>query len=262
MQPTLDFVKQLALKAGQILQSFVGKDLHIQHKSRTDLVTGADHAAEAYLIQTIREKFPEHAINAEESGELAGDVEHQWFIDPLDGTLNYAHGIPVYSVSIGYAIKNQMQLGVIYDPTRDEIFSAEHGKGAALNGQPIHVSGFMELVDCMLATGFPPDMFDTLSDNMAFFRAFRKGSQSIRRMGSAALDIAYVAAGRFDGYWKTDVFPWDVAAGGLIVREAGGVVTTLNGEPDYIKMPISLVCANPVIHAKMMAVLESVRASQ
>ena len=178
MQPTLDFVKQLALKAGQILQSFVGKDLHIQHKSRTDLVTGADHAAEAYLIQTIRENFPDHAINAEESGELAGDVEHQWFIDPLDGTLNYAHGIPVYSVSIGYAIKNQMQLGVVYDPTRDEIFSAEYGKGAALNGQSIHVSGFTALVDCMLATGFPPDMFDTPSDNMAYFRAFRKGSRA------------------------------------------------------------------------------------
>lgn len=262
MQPTLDFVTQLALKAGQILQSFVGKDLHIQHKSRTDLVTEADHAAEAYLIQNIQEKFPNHAINAEESGELAGDVEHQWFIDPLDGTLNYAHAIPVYSVSIGYACKGQMQLGVVYDPTRGEVFSAERGKGAVLNGNPIHVSGFTNLVDCMLATGFPPDMFDTLSDNMAYFRAFRKGSQSIRRMGSAALDIVYVAAGRIDGYWKTDLYPWDVAAGGLIVREAGGVVTSLNGDPDYLQMPISLVCANPVIHAKMMAVIEAVRTSQ
>jgi myo-inositol-1(or 4)-monophosphatase len=259
MQPTLEYIQQIASQAGEILQSFVGEKFTMQHKSRTDLVTEADHAAERYLIDAIRQGFPDHAINAEEAGVLAGTPDHQWFIDPLDGTLNFAHGIPVYTVSVGYAIQGEMTLGVVYDPTRNEMFAAEQGKGATLNGNPIQVSEHTVLVDCMLATGFPPDMFDVLSDNMAYFSAFRRHSQSIRRMGSAALDIVYVACGRFDGYWKTDVFPWDVAAGGLIVREAGGVVTDMLGKPDFMKEPISLVCANPVIHAKMIEVMEGVR---
>jgi len=233
----------------------------MQHKSRTDLVTEADKAAESYLIDAIRQGFPDHAINTEESGELSGTPDHQWYIDPLDGTLNFAHGIPVYTVSVGYAFQGEMTLGAVYDPTRDEMFSAELGKGATLNGKTIHVSKHSDLVDCMLATGFPPDLFVTLSDNTAYFREFRKLSQSIRRMGSAALDLVYVACGRFDGYWKTDLFPWDVAAGGLIVREAGGLVTDLMGSPDYIKQPNSMVCANPTIHALMMDVLEGVRSA-
>ncbi len=261
MQPTLAYIQQIALQAGEILQSFVGENFSRQHKSRTDLVTEADEAAEKYLIDAIRQGFPDHAINAEESGQLTGTPEHQWYLDPLDGTLNFAHGIPVYTVSVGYAFQGEMTLGVVYDPTRNEMFSAERGNGATLNGKAIHVSKHTDLVDCMLATGFPPDLFETLSDNTAYFREFRKLSQSIRRMGSAALDIAYVACGRLDGYWKTDLFPWDVAAGALIVQEAGGVVTDLLGKPDYIQEPISLVCANPTIHAKMMDVLEGVRAA-
>jgi myo-inositol-1(or 4)-monophosphatase len=262
MQPTLDYVQQIALCAGKILVRISGEDLDIQHKTRTDLVTRADHEAEAYLIDAIRQGFPDHAINAEESGELHGNAEHQWYIDPLDGTLNYAHGVPFYSVSVAYAYQGKMMLAVVYDPVREELFSAEYGKGAALSGTPIHVSGYTDLIDCMLSTGFPPDMGDQFSDDMAYFRAFRKRSQSIRRMGSAALDLAYVACGRFDGYWKTDLYPWDAAAGALIAQEAGAIVTDLDNQPGFMNMPISLVCANPKIHAEMIKVLEEVRNRQ
>jgi len=262
MQPTLDYVQQIALDAGDILTSISGEEMDIQHKTRTDLVTRADHEAEAYLIDAIRQGFPDHAINAEEAGELQGNTEHQWYIDPLDGTLNYAHGIPFYSVSVAYATQGDMLLGVVYDPVREELFSAEYGKGAMLNGAPIHVSGYTDLIDCMLSTGFPPDMGDQLSDDMAYFREFRKRSQSIRRMGSAALDLAYVACGRFDGYWKTDLYPWDAAAGALIAQEAGAIVTDLDNHPDFMKMPISLVCANPRVHAEIIKVLEDVRRRQ
>jgi myo-inositol-1(or 4)-monophosphatase len=259
MKPTLEYILEITSQAGDILQTLVGKKLDVQHKSQKDLVTQADHEAEAYLIQAIKAGFPEHAINTEESGVLAGAPEHQWYIDPLDGTLNFAHGVPFYAVSVGYAFQGEMELGVVYDPVRREFFSAQKDRGAALNGVPIQVSDHSELVDCMLATGFPPDMSFDASENLDYFRAFLQRAQTIRRMGSSALDIVYVAAGRLDGYWKTEIYPWDVAAGGLIVREAGGVVTDLYNQPDFMQEPISMVCANPVIHAKMMAVLNEVR---
>ncbi|MCB2214169.1 inositol monophosphatase [bacterium] len=255
MQPTLDFIKQIAREAGDILESFIGEDLDIRHKSRTDLVTKADHASEDYLISAIREAFQNHAINAEESGQLAGTPEHQWFIDPLDGTLNYAHGVPIYCVSIAYAHQGELVLGVIYDPTRDEMFSAERGQGAFLNDKPIHVSDFENLIDCMLVTGFPHDRWGMPNDNVINFIEFSKQTQTVRRLGSAALDIAYVAAGRLDGFWEVSINSWDVAAGGLLVREAGGLVTNLEGDPDFLKEPISIIAANPVIHSKMMPVI-------
>jgi myo-inositol-1(or 4)-monophosphatase len=259
MKPTLDFIKEIARHAGEILDSFVGEDLDVKHKSRTDLVTKADHASEQYLIETIRKSFPDHAINAEESGKWEGAAEHQWFIDPLDGTLNFAHGVPIYAVSIGYAYQGRVELGVVYDPTRKEFFSAERGKGATLNDNPMHVSGFEDLVDCMLVTGFPNDMWGTPDDNTRNFIRFSKLAQTVRRLGSAALDVVYVAAGRLDGFWEVEIFNWDVAAGGLIVREAGGVVTNLYGNEDFLKEPISIVCANPTIHAKMLEVLKEER---
>jgi myo-inositol-1(or 4)-monophosphatase len=255
MQPTLDFVKQIARQAGDILESFIGEDLDIRHKSPTDLVTKADHASEDFLISAIREGFPDHAINAEESGQLAGTPDHQWFIDPLDGTLNYAHGVPIYSVSIAYAHQGELVLGVVYDPTRNEMFSAERGQGAFLNDKPIHVSGFENLVDCMLVTGFPHDRWGMPNDNVINFIRFSKQTQTVRRLGSAALDIVYVAAGRLDGFWEVSINSWDVAAGGLIVREAGGLVTNLDGDPDFLQEPISIIAANPVIHGIMMPVI-------
>ncbi len=259
MKPTLEFITELATGAGEIIQDFVGKDLDIQHKSRTDLVTRADHASEEYLISRIREVFPDHAINAEEAGELAGVPEHQWYIDPLDGTLNYAHGLPIYSISIGYAYQGRMESGVVYDPTREEFFCAQSGKGATLNGNPIHVSYYEHLIDCILVTGFPKNVWGSPSDNTANFVQFSKKAQSVRRLGSAALDVVYVAAGRLDGFWEVTINQWDVAAGGLIVREAGGIVTNLYEESDFLNKPVSIVAANPAVHPKMLEVLKEVR---
>ncbi len=264
MQPTLDFIKEIATHAGEILQSYVGKEMNVQHKTRTDLVTRADHDSEKYLIDTIRKAFPDHAINAEESGEWEGRPEHQWYLDPLDGTLNFAHGVPFYSVSIGYAYEGEMTLGVVYDPLREEFFAAQLGQGATLNGEPIRVSEQTDLIECMLVTGFPHDaaVWGTPADNTANFYRFNTVSQTVRRLGSAALDVVYVAAGRLDGYWQVEIFQWDVAAGGLIVCEAGGVVTDIFGHHDFLAKPVSFLCANPAIHREMLRVLEEVRGEQ
>jgi len=255
MQPTLDFIKELATHAGDILIEYAQNDFDIHHKSRKDLVTSADHASEAYLIESIRKAFPTHAINAEESGELGGETDHKWFIDPLDGTVNYAHGIPFYAVSIGYAFKGEMTLGVVYDPNREECFSAESGVGATLNGEPLHVGEKTDLIECLLATGFPRDVDGTPGDNLHEFIRLNRASQAVRRMGSAALDIAYVAAGRLDGFWSVEIHQWDVAAASLMVSEAGGLVTTLTGTPDFMTPPVSILCANPTIHGIMLALL-------
>lgn len=262
MKPTLEFIKEIARQAGGILQSLNSDDLDVRHKSRTDLVTKADHASEDYLIGEIRKAFPDHTINTEESGSLAGTPDHQWFIDPLDGTLNYAHGVPIYSVSIGYAYQGQVEVGVVYDPTRDEMFSAQKDGGAYLNDKPIHTSAFEDLVDCLLVTGFPNDMWGTPDDNTANFIRFSKLSQTVRRLGSAALDVVYVAAGRLDGFWEVEINSWDVAAGCLIAQEAGCKVTNTFGDADFLKEPISIVCANSTIHAKMLKVLADIRADQ
>ena len=261
MQPTLDFIIELASQAGEILLSFVGREMHVQHKSRTDLVTQADHESEKFLIETIRGSFPHHTINAEESGELTGQSEHQWYLDPLDGTLNFAHGVPMYSISIGYAYRGEMALGVVYDPVREEFFCAQQGAGAALNGHPIRVGKETDLVECLLATGFPHNQaaWGTPADNTANFIQLNQLTQGVRRLGSAALDVAYVAAGRLDGFWQVDINQWDVAAGGLIVREAGGVATDAFGQPDFLAKPVSFLCANPTIHAEILAILDKVR---
>jgi myo-inositol-1(or 4)-monophosphatase len=261
LKPTLDFVKTIAAQAGDILQNFAG-DLNITHKSPKDFVTQADHDTEAFLIDAIQQAFPAHAIVAEESGAWEGSAEHCWYIDPLDGTLNYARGLPVYCVSIGYACQGQMELGVIYDPVRAEFFCAERGRGATLNGQPIQVASYSNLIDCMLATGFPKIEQEPEDDNIANYVRFMALAQSVRRLGSAALTIAYVAAGRLDGFWEVEVFQWDIAAGALLVQEAGGVVTDIYGEPDYLKKPPTIVGANPSIHPKILAVLAEVRAAR
>jgi myo-inositol-1(or 4)-monophosphatase len=262
VKPTLDFVQSIAAQAGEILLNFAVDDLNIELKSRRDLVTQADHASEQFLINTIRKDFPDHTIIAEESGSWAGAQDHQWYIDPLDGTLNYAHGVPIYCVSIGYACQGRMELGVVYDPTRGEFFCAERGQGATLNGKPIHVSNYTDLVDCMLVTGFPNEIEDPPDDNTTNFFRFNQLAQTVRRLGSAALDVVYVAAGRLDGFWEVSIFQWDIAAGGLIVEEAGGVVTEIHGGPDYMKRPPSILCANPVIHRKMLDVFNALHAEQ
>jgi len=252
MQPTLAYVENLARQAGAILRAGYEKDHQVSYKGVIDLVTEVDHQSEAYLLGEVQRDFPDHHIFSEESGVIQGDNGHIWYIDPLDGTVNYAHHVPIFSVSIAYASRGTVSLGAVYDPLRDEMFTAERGKGAYLNGRRIHVSSAMELQKSLLVTGFPYDAWNTKQDNFANFVKFAKLTQGVRRLGSAALDLSYVGAGRFDGFWELALKPWDVAAGGLICEEAGALVTNIVGEADYISPPQSVVSAAPGIHAQML----------
>ena len=253
--PTLADLETLAHKAGEILSAGYNQKHQVDYKSVIDPVTEIDRQSEAYLIQAILDKFPDHHILAEESGGVDGDNDHIWYIDPLDGTVNYAHNIPIFSVSIAYAYKRDLKLAAVYDPMRDEIFLAERGKGAWLNGTQIHVSETRELARSLLVTGFPYDMWDTPNDNLADFGRFTKLTQGVRRLGSAALDLCYVGAGRFEGFWEHFLQPWDVAAGGLIAEEAGAKVMNLKGGEDYLSRPVSILAAPPILYEKMRAVL-------
>ena len=189
MQLTLSYIETLARQAGAILRGGYSKEHQVDYKGVIDLVTEIDHQSEAYLLGEVQRDFPEHHILSEESGVIEGSDEHVWFIDPLDGTVNYAHHIPIFSVSIAYAFKGVLTLGAVYDPMRDEMFLAERGKGATLNGESIRVSGATELQKSLLVTGFPYDAWNTAQDNFANFVKFAKMSQGVRRLGSAALDL-------------------------------------------------------------------------
>lgn len=252
MQPTLSYIENLARKAGAILRDGYSKEHEVAYKGVIDLVTEVDHQSEAYLLGEVRRDFPSHHIFSEESGIIQGSNDHVWYIDPLDGTVNYAHQVPIFSVSIAYASNGTLTLGAVYDPMRDEMFSAERGRGARLNGRPLKVSATTELQKSLLVTGFPYDAWNTEQDNFANFVKFAKLTQGVRRLGSAALDLCYVAAGRFDGFWELALKPWDVAAGGLVCEEAGARVTNVHGEADYISPPQSVVAATPGIHARML----------
>ena len=261
MQPSLTDLKQLALRAGEILRAGYEQPIAIQRKGEADLVTEIDHASEKLILDSLRSQFPGHTINAEESGHLEGSSEHTWYIDPLDGTINYAHGIPFFCVSIAYAYRGQLTLGAIYDPLRNECFCAERGRGAWLNDSPIHVSRSANLIDSLLVTGFAniahrTPLSEVHTDNMDNFNRFMLASQGVRRLGSAALDLAYVACGRLDGYWEYGIHTWDIAAGALMVEAAGGKVTSINGNADYFVPPYPILAAPPAIHAAMLAMLE------
>ena len=267
--PTLAYIERLARQAGQILRAGYQQEHKVDYKGVIDLVTEVDRQSEDYLLGEIRRDFPDHHILSEESGGTRGE-KHQWYIDPLDGTVNYAHNIPFFSVSIGYAsngtsstspgetmsLSAGMSLAAVYDPMRDEMFTAERGKGAHLNGRPLRVSGAVELQKSLLVTGFPYDAWNSEFDNFVNFVKFGKLSQGVRRLGSAAIDLSYVGAGRFDGFWELALKPWDVAAGGLICEEAGARVTNVFGDDDYISPPQSIVATTPGIHARMLAELE------
>jgi myo-inositol-1(or 4)-monophosphatase len=256
MQPTLLYLENLARQAGEILRTGYSKEHQVGYKGVIDLVTEVDHQSEAYLLGEVRRDFPAHHIFSEESGVIHGNEEHVWYIDPLDGTVNYAHHIPVFCVSIAYAYQSHLTLGAVYDPLRDELFTAERGKGAYLNGRPVSASQTTELQRSLLVTGFPYDTWNTPQDNFANFEKFAKLSQGVRRLGSAALDLCYVGSGRFDGYWELSLNPWDVAAGGLLCEEAGAKVTNISGEADYISAPQSILAAAPGIHARMLEELQ------
>jgi myo-inositol-1(or 4)-monophosphatase len=256
MQPSLDLLVQWAAGAGQILRDGYGKQHIINRKGRIDLVTEMDHQSEAYLLEQIRARFPSHTIDSEESGRMDGAEESCWYIDPLDGTTNYAHNIPIFSVSIAYARAGQVQMGVVYDPMRDECFTAERGKGAFCNGQQLTVSNASELSRALLVTGFPYEVAPGGQDNLAQYAHFSRLSEGVRRLGSAAIDLCYVAAGRFDGYWELTLRAWDLAAGALIVEEAGGRVSKVDGSVQYLYPPHSIVAGTPVVYEQMLRDLQ------
>ena len=252
MQPTLAYIERLAREAGAILRAGYNKEHQVNYKGVIDLVTEVDHQSEAYLLGEVRRDFPEHHIFSEESGVIQGNDAHIWYIDPLDGTVNYAHHVPIFCVSIAYASQGRTTLGAVYDPLRDEMFTAERGNGAYLNGKRLQASAATELQKSLLVTGFPYDAWDTKQDNFANFIKFGKLTQGVRRLGSAALDLSYVGAARFDGFWELALKPWDVAAGGLVCEEAGALVTNVDGGTDYITPPQSVLATAPGIHARML----------
>lgn len=255
MQPTLIDLENLARAAGEILRDGYQREHEINYKGIIDLVTEVDHQSEAYLLGEIQRRFPESHIVTEESGVIEGDREAIWYVDPLDGTVNYAHNIPIFCVSIAYASHGRVSLAAVYEPLRDEMFSAERGKGARLNERTIHASAVSDLQHSLLVTGFPYDAWNTPRDNFANFARLGKLSQGVRRLGSAALDACYVASGRLEGFWELSLKPWDVAAAGLIAEEAGALVTNMDGQPDYISAPQSIIAAAPGIHAELMSAL-------
>ncbi|MHB8778457.1 MAG: inositol monophosphatase family protein [Anaerolineales bacterium] len=252
MIPALSDLERLARESGAILRAGYNQEHTVQHKGVIDLVTEIDHASESFLIGEIQSQFPGSHILAEESGETSGGHEGLWHIDPLDGTVNYAHHIPVFCVSIAYALQGNITLGAVYDPLRDEMFTAERGKGAFLNGGKIQASRTTDLQQSLLVTGFPYDTWDTELDNFKYFERLAKKTQGVRRLGSAALDACYVGAGRFDGFWEFALRPWDIAAAGLIAEEAGARVTAVDGKPAYMAPPHSILAAAPGVYEKIL----------
>ncbi len=250
---------EAARTAGAFLRRNVGKvkDIELKGGESKNLVTEIDRRSEEMIISILQRHFPHHDILAEESGKERGHAsEYRWIIDPLDGTTNFTHGFPVFCVSIGLEWKGEIILGVIYDPNFDELFAAEKGKGAFLNGKPIHVSHAGQLDRSLLVTGFPYNVTRNPNKAIERFIAFLMNAQAVRRMGSAAIDLAYVAAGRYEGFWEVELNPWDMAAGILLVTEAGGKVTAFDGGPFSIYGK-EILATNGLVHEAMMTTLAS-----
>jgi len=262
-QHFLDTAVTIAHQTGVMLRAALGSAKEIEHKSsEIDLVTQFDLEAEKLITRSLQQAFPTHSLMAEEGGNTANHgSDYVWHIDPIDGTNNFAHGIPFFAVSMALYKDNLPVVGLVYEPMRDECFTAVAGEGAHLlhNGRKtaIRVTQAKRLVDSILATGFPYDRHTSDLDNIRQLTAFLKQAQGIRRMGSAALDLAYVAAGRLDGYWEFKLNSWDVAAGVLLVQEAGGVVTDMAGRPFALSPKVSLVASNGRVHETMLATLSS-----
>jgi myo-inositol-1(or 4)-monophosphatase len=249
--------ERIARAAGEIQRARYETVLDVRTKSASiDLVTEVDHACEKLIVDAIRAERPRDAILAEEgSGEDRPDAEWRWVIDPLDGTMNYAHGYPRFCVSIGIQREGRSEIGVVYDPLLDELFQARRGKGATRNGKKLSVSKVDSLGRALLATGFAYDVHQSFDDNVDHFARFVKRARGLRRDGSAALDLCYVAAGRFDGFWELKLKPWDVAAGGLIVEEAGGRTSDFSGNPSKGDGRETLA-SNGLVHEQMLALLQ------
>lgn len=252
----LNFAIETAREAGAILLEKFGKKLNVSLKGDINLVTEADLASEALIIDRIKSYHPQHSILAEESGEaviIGGANKWKWIIDPLDGTTNFAHGYPCFCVTLALEHDGEIVIGVTYDPTRNELFAAERGQGASLNSKPIRVSQTAKLSDSLIVTGFPYD-FKQREDFARHLTQFLLNSRGVRRDGSAAIDMAYVACGRFDGFWEEGLNPWDVAAGLLLIEEAGGRVSYYDNSPFSIYKP-PICASNGTIHDEMIAVL-------
>ena len=258
MTDYLSAAVEVAREAGALLADLSTKPLDIGYKCRADLVTVADRRSEALIVGRLRERFPDHAIVAEEGGNHRSSSDYCWYVDPLDGTTNYAHGFPVYCVTLGLAYRGEVIAGVVYDPTRNDIYTAERGAGAYLNNQRLHVSRTDNLNESLVATGFPP--FATNHElNVQFYFRFTYLSHGIRRAGSAALDLCCVAAGRFEGFWELKLNPWDKAAGTLIVTEAGGRVTDVRGGA-FNLLGDDVFASNGLVHDQMLEVFAAILA--
>jgi myo-inositol-1(or 4)-monophosphatase len=241
---------EAARAGGQILRESYGRVQSVQFKGMVDLVTEVDVRAEQTIVVRLRDRFPTHQILAEEGSVGGDDPRHRWIVDPLDGTTNFAHGLRVFSVSVGYERDGKLAAGAVYDPCQDELFLASAGGGATVNGQPLRVSETDTLLRALLGTGFPYDRA-LMPVALRQFGALSMQVQAVRRVGSAALDCCWVAAGRFDGYWENVVKPWDVAAGALIALEAGATLTDVHGHPFKIDSG-SILVANPKLHGQLL----------
>jgi myo-inositol-1(or 4)-monophosphatase len=256
MNPFLEPAIEIAREAGSILLSEFSRPVQISYKGEVDLVTGADKRSELAIVTFLRKHFPAHAIVAEEGGGQETDSPYRWHIDPLDGTTNFAHGYPCFAVSIGLEEAGELIAGVIYQPVAQELFTAAKGEGAYLNGKPIKVSGIERLRTSLLATGFP-SVKRAANPNIYYYWDFTLRSHGVRRDGSAAMDLAAVACGRFEGFWEFGLHSWDTAAGVLLVREAGGRVTTFSGE-DYRPGDHETLASNGLLHEEMRQVASDI----
>lgn len=257
-RPTLEFIATIAREAGDILRSGFRQQRQLDYKSRAEIVTDMDVASERLLVDRIAARFPDHHILTEEGGGREQASEWVWVIDPLDGTNNYAHGVPFFAVSIAVLHENRLAYGVVYDVMHDECFTAAHDGPALVNGQPIHVSDRSDLRQAQLCTGFPYDRWSRPDTNVPEVQALVMQCQDIRRMGAAAIDMCYVASGRHEGHWEVELKPWDSAAAALIVQRAGGRVTLIDGTP-YTPWGYNAVATNGLIHDALLAVLAQAR---
>jgi len=255
MNEFIAVARDAALKAGRMLREDIHGLREIIYKGDIDLVTEMDIRSERTIVEMLRVAFPDHGVVAEEETKLSNASGYTWTIDPLDGTTNYAHGYPCFAVSIALKHEDDVILGVVYDPMRDELFTAQKGLGAYLNGDQIKVSKVGTLIKSLLATGFPYDRKVSDKNNLNYFYGLLMASQEVRRDGSAALDLCYVAAGRLDGFWELKLKPWDVAAGSLVVKEAGGVVSDLSGNR-FDMHAEEILASNGRIHRQMIEVLQ------
>lgn len=250
---------EAVVRAGDVMLERAGSEVRVDKKGQIDLVTEVDLAIEREFRATIAQRFPDHAVLGEElGGATIAPPGPRWVFDPIDGTTNFAHGLPIFCASLALEINGIADVAAIYDPNRRELFTAERGCGASLNGQPVHVSATAALIDAVLATGFPYDVHRRVEEIVGLFGAFVGRARAVRRLGSAALDLCYVAAGRLDGFWEMDLKPWDIAAGALLVAEAGGRVTTMGGEP-FTSRGGQVLATNSSLHDEMLAVIREHR---